>query len=159
MADSNIWQRSRRGRLRPVRKAPPLYRAGANGKRALQTGTNGFTCVVLGDTSLFADHSSLMWMRAIATHRSRRRWLNVYHERGLVRQQHRPICAGTGASKSLGEDLTTRSDLWTRREDHGISRHRRRGSDETYVVWPDTPYAHLMIPLTIQAAAWKESRT
>jgi hypothetical protein len=126
-----------------------------NGKRILQTGTNGFTCVVLGDMPVCADHNALVWMRAISTHGPPPDSVGFAYmldgDRGDSNTD--PYASGP-----------TATNHWVKTGPHvmifgpavktmGYPATADADPTKPYVMWPNTPYAHLMIPVTIQPAA------
>jgi hypothetical protein len=127
-----------------------------SGKRVLQTGTDGFTCVVVGgELPLCADRNALDWMRAIATHGSPPDGIGfAYMLAGDMGDSNtEPYAAGK-----------TESNHWVQTGPHvmifgpgvkamGYPAGADADPTKPFVMWPDTPYAHLMIPVAPPPAA------
>jgi hypothetical protein len=154
-SDTEYIAKIKAGAPAAVVQSATVIMVAKNGKRVLQTGSNGFTCVVLGDMPLCADRNSLAWMRAIAT--------------------HGPTPDSVGFTYMLDGDRgdsntdpyapgPTATNHWVKTGPHvmifgpavktmGYPATADADPTKPYVMWPDTPYAHLMIPVTIQPAA------
>jgi hypothetical protein len=155
ISDSEYIARIKAGAPAAVVQSATVIMVTKNGKRILQTGTNGFTCVLLGDMPLCADRNALVWMRAIATHGSPPDSVGFAYmldgDRGDSNTD--PYASGP-----------TATNYWVKTGPHvmifapavktmGYPATADADPTKPYVMWPDTPYAHLMIPVMTQPAA------
>lgn len=121
--------------------------------RTIQTGTNGFTCMMLDPgTPMCADENAMAWAHAYMMHAAPPNGVGfVYmlagdqgasdtdpYAKGPASGNHwvktgpHVMIVGPAAS-SMGYPATTDPD-----------------PTKPYVMWPGTPYAHLMIPVSTQ---------
>jgi hypothetical protein len=155
MSDPQYIARLKDGAPASVVQSATILVLSKNGKRILQTGTNGFTCVVVGDLPLCADRNALAWMRAIATHGAPPDSVGFAYR-----------LAGDSGDSNTDPFATgqTASNHWVKSGPHvmifgpnvktmGYPSASDADPAQPFVMWPDTPYAHLMIPVTVQPAA------
>jgi len=137
-----------------VVKGATVVRMNKDGSmRSLQTGNNGFTCMMVDQgTAGCADQNAVAWMRALMTHAAPPSSTGFMYMLGgdqgasntdpyataptatnhWVKTGPHVMILGP-AVKSMGYPMTTDPD-----------------PTKPYVMWPNTPYAHLMIPVTVQ---------
>jgi hypothetical protein len=137
-----------------VVKGATIVRMNKDGSmRALQTGSNGFTCMMIDQgTAGCADKNAMSWMRALMTHAA--------------------PPSSTGFMYMLGGDqgasntdpyatVPTATNHWVKTGPHvmilgptvksmGYPMATDPDPTKPYVMWANTPYAHLMIPVTVQ---------
>ena len=151
VSDSDYLARVMTAAPASVVKGATIVRMGDNGTmRTLQTGNNGFTCMIAGpDASMCADKNALAWLKAFITHTTPPPGVGLVYMLGgdkgasntdptataqtatnhwVVTGAH-VMLVGTGV-KSMGYPMTADAD-----------------PSKPYVMWADTPYAHLMIPV------------
>lgn len=122
--------------------------------RALQPGTNGFTCMIVdpaGDAGC-ADSNAMAWMKAIMTKAA------PPTSTGFMYM----LAGDNGASNTDPYAMAqTAGNHWVKTGPHvmilgpsvktmGYPMTADADPTKPYVMWPDTPYAHLMIPVTVQ---------
>jgi hypothetical protein len=136
-----------------VVKGATIVQMGDNGTmRTIQTGSNGFTCMLLGPQEpMCADNNAMAWMKAIMTHGT------PPETTGFVYM----LAGDEGASNSDPYARTqTAGNHWVKTGPHVMilgpsvkSMGYPMGLDpdpaKPYVMWPDSPYAHLMIPVSV----------
>lgn len=136
-----------------VVKGATIVKMGDNGAmRTLQTGSNGFTCMLLGPQEpMCADNNAMAWMKAILTHGT------PPATTGFVYM----LAGDEGASNSDPyARAQTADNHWVKTGPHvmllgpsvkGMGYPMGLDPDPTkpYVMWPDSPYAHLMIPVSV----------
>jgi hypothetical protein len=126
-----------------------IIQVGKSGKRVLQMGANGFTCAVSGEIALCADRNALAWMRAIGTHGVPPASVGFAY-----------MLAGDMGDSNTDPYATapTATNHWVKTGPHvmifapdvkAMGYPTTLDADPTrpYVMWQDTPYAHLMIPV------------
>lgn len=128
-----------------------VVRVGPKGTmRTLQTGTNGFTCMMAFNAPMCADRNAMMWAQALMTHAtppaatgfaymlagdSGTNNVDPYamgaqaHDHWVVQGPHIMIVGPSTAA--MGYPMTADPD-----------------NTAPYVMWANTPYAHLMIPVS-----------
>jgi len=119
--------------------------------RTVQTGTNGFTCMALDPkTPMCADKNAMAWAQALMTHAT------PPSSVGFVYM----LAGDDGASNTNPYDrAATANNHWVTTGPHVMIVGGSVGSmgypaaadaDPTkpFVMWANTPYAHLMIPVT-----------
>lgn len=122
--------------------------------RTVRPGTNGFTCMVLpgGDgTSMCADKNAMGWMSALMTHAAPPNTVGfVYMLAGD---------AGTSNTDPYAK-APTPTNHWVKTGPHvmivgpaaktmGYPAGDDADPTKPYVMWSNTPYAHLMIPVSM----------
>lgn len=121
--------------------------------RTLQTGTNGFTCMVAGASdAMCADSNAMGWARAWMTHSA------PPDKVGFVY-----MLAGDNGASNTDPYATaqTADNHWVKTGPHvmivgpsaktmGYPMTPDADPTKPYVMWAGTPYAHLMIPVSVQ---------
>lgn len=123
------------------------------GMRTVQTGTNGFTCMMLDPkAAMCADKNAMAWAQALMAHTA------VPSSVGFVYM----LGGDDGASNTNPYDTAqTATNHWVTTGPHVMIVGPAAGTmgypttadpDPTkpYVMWANTPYAHLMIPVATQ---------
>jgi hypothetical protein len=121
--------------------------------RTVQTGTNGFTCMMLDPTTpMCADKNAMMWAHALMTHAT------PPNSVGFVYM----LAGDNGASNTNPYDSTqTATNHWVKTGPHvmivgpaaatmGYPMAADANPTNPFVMWANTPYAHLMIPVSTQ---------
>jgi|SRR5579862_4367313 len=122
--------------------------------RTLQTGTNGFTCMVLdpaGDAGC-ADANAMAWMKALMTKAAPPATTGFMYM----------LAGDNGASNTDPYAMAqTAGNHWVKTGPHvmivgpsitsmGYPTTLDPDPTKPYVMWPNTPYAHLMLPVSMQ---------
>ncbi|MGC1380327.1 MAG: hypothetical protein WA814_04815 [Candidatus Baltobacteraceae bacterium] len=121
--------------------------------RVLQTGTNGFTCLLLDPTTpMCADQNAVAWMRALMTHATPPDGVGFVY-----------MLAGDDGASNTDPYATAQSSTnhWVKTGPHvmivgasvktmGYPMTVDPDPSKPYVMWPATPYAHIMIPVVVQ---------
>ena len=119
--------------------------------RSLQKGTNGFTCMVLPDgTPMCTDAGGMEWMHALMSHAAAPNKIGFMYM----------LNGDSGASNTDPYATGPKPDNhWVKTGPHvmilgpeaktmaGYPRSADADPTKPYVMWPDTPYEHLMIPV------------
>jgi hypothetical protein len=151
MSDSDYMAKVATGAPAAVVKNATVVRMGEHGAmQTLQTGTNGFTCMMIFGAPMCADRYAMLWAHALQTKTvppagtglvymlagdSGTNNVDPYamgadaHAHWVVQGPHVMI-VGTGVT-SMGYPMTADAD-----------------NTAPYIMWATTPYAHLMIPVT-----------
>jgi hypothetical protein len=122
--------------------------------RTLQPGTNGFTCMSPGHPAspMCADKNAMAWAEALANHAP------PPSSVGFVYM----LAGDNGASNTNPYDTAqTANNHWVKTGPHvmivgaavqtmGYPNTADPDTTKPYVMWPNTPYAHLMIPVATQ---------
>ncbi len=120
--------------------------------QTLQTGTNGFTCMVFGPDAGCADKNAMTWMNAYLTHTTPPPVVGFAYM----------LAGDSGASNTDPFSMTqTATNHWIVTGPHvmifgpfvktlGYPMTVDADPTKPYVMWADTPYAHLMIPVAVQ---------
>jgi hypothetical protein len=120
--------------------------------RTLQTGTNGFTCMVASGNAMCADSNAMAWARAWMTHSA------PPDKVGFVYM----LAGDNGASNTDPYATAPAADNhWVQTGPHvmivgataktmGYPATPDADPTKPYVMWAGTPYAHLMIPVSGQ---------
>lgn len=119
--------------------------------RSLQTGTNKFTCMLLPDgTPMCTDEAGMQWMHALMSHSAPASAVGFMYMLGGDAGASNTDPAATGP---------TSDNHWVKTGPHvmilgpavktmaGYPRTADPDPTKPYVMWPDTPYEHLMIPV------------
>jgi hypothetical protein len=123
--------------------------------KVLQTGSNGFTCLVSEDgTPLCADANGMEWMKAIGAKAT------PPNKTGFIYM----MAGDTGTSNH--DPYATDKSHWVQTGPHVMivgaaaldmasiyPRPMDPDPSQAYVMYPGTPYAHLMLPVDTQAEA------
>jgi len=118
--------------------------------RTVQSGTNGFTCMMLDPTTpMCADKNAMAWAAALMGHKA------PPTSTGFVYM----LAGDDGASNTNPYDAKpTASNHWVKTGPHvmivgptaatmGYPATPDADTSKPYVMWANTPYAHLMIPV------------
>lgn len=136
-----------------VKDATVVEMQSGGAMRTLRTGTKQFTCMVLpggGGTPMCADKNAMEWMHAMVTHAPPPNTVGFIYMLGgdegasntdptAMAQSATNHWVKTGphvmivgpVAKTMGYPMTAQPDV-----------------TKPYVMWPDTPYAHVMIPVS-----------
>ena|ERR1700727_270682 len=151
MSDADYMAKVATGAPAAVVHNATIVRMGDRGAmRVLQTGSNGFTCMVAFGAPMCADRYAMSWAHALQT--------------------KAPPPAGTGLIYMLaGDSGTNNADPYATGADAhahwvvtgphvmivgsgvtgmGYPAGADADNSSPYVMWPTTPYAHLMIPVS-----------
>lgn len=138
-----------------VIKGATIVQVGKDGSmRTLQTGTNGFTCMMLGPSeSMCADKNAMAWMHAMMSHSAPPDVVGFAYMLG----------GDEGASNTdpMAREKTA-DNHWVVTGPHvmifspstktmGYPMAADANASAPYVMWADTPYAHVMIPVAAAA--------
>lgn len=121
--------------------------------RTLQTGSNGFTCMVAADNdAMCLDNNALQWARAWMTHTTPPASVGFVY-----------MLAGDNGASNTDPYATAPADgnHWVRTGPHvmivgpsaatmGYPSSPDADPTKPYVMWSGTPYAHVMIPVSVQ---------
>lgn len=132
-----------------VVKSATIVSTDKNGTmRTLQQGTNGFTCMAMDGTPMCADKGAMLWMRAVMTHGT------PPNVAGFAYM----LAGDTGTSNTDPyAKARTADNHWVTTGPHvmifgpGVKSSGYPSTPDAdpakpYVMRPNTPYAHLMIP-------------
>lgn len=118
---------------------------------SLQSGTNGFTCMLMtGDLPMCADKNAMAWAHAMMTHTAPPDAIAFVY-----------MLAGDQGASNVDPMATaaTADNHWVKTGPHvmlvgpsvksmGYPMTADADPSHPYVMWANTPYAHLMIPVT-----------
>ncbi len=136
-----------------VKDATVVEMQKGGGMRTLRAGTNQFTCMVLpggGGTPMCADKNAMEWLHAMVTHAAPPNTIGFIYMLG----------GDEGASNTdPTATAQTATNNWVKTGPHvmivgpaaktmGYPMTAQPDPTKPYVMWPDTPYAHLMIPVS-----------
>lgn len=122
--------------------------------RTIQSGTNGFTCLLPGHPAspMCADKNAMAWAEALGKH------VAPPNNLGFVYM----LAGDNGASNTNPYDTAQTADNhWVKTGPHvmivgpsvatmGYPMTASADATKPYVMWANTPYAHLMIPVATQ---------
>ena len=136
-----------------VQGATIVQMQNGGGMRTVQAGTNGFTCMLVDHkTPMCADKNAMAWAQALMTHAAPPDSVGFVYMLG----------GDDGASNTNPYDTApTATNHWVTTGPHvmvvgpavktmGYPTTADAEVTKPYVMWADTPYAHLMIPVTTQ---------
>lgn len=140
-----------------VVKGATIVQMGKDGSmRTLQTGANGFTCMMVGPAdSMCADKNAMAWMHAMMSHSAPPNVVGFAYMLG----------GDEGASNTDPmAPAKTADNHWVVTGPHvmifspsvktmGYPMTADANASAPYVMWADTPYAHAMIPVAAAGAA------
>jgi hypothetical protein len=125
---------------------------GADGKMTmLRQGDNGFTCMNPDNSPMCADEGAMQWIRAWQGHGSPSKKLGFIY-----------MLAGDTGTSNTDPYATkeTPDNNWVKTGSHvmivgmeardmmqSYPHDAKPDTSKPYVMWPDTPYAHLMLPV------------
>ena len=154
MSDSDYTAKVMTAAPAPVVEGATIVEAQKDGSmRTLQKGTNEFTCMLLDlTTPMCADKNGVAWMAALMAHATPPDALGFVY-----------MLAGDGGTSNTDPYATsqTASNHWVKTGPHvmilgpsiktmGYPMTADPDPTKPYVMWPDTPYAHLMVPVSAQ---------
>lgn len=150
MSDSAYVAKVMTGAPAAVVKSATIVRINANGTmKTIQTGNNGFTCMLLDTTPGCADRNAVEWMHAMMTKAPPPSSVGFMYM----------LAGDDGASVTDPfARAATPTNHWVKSGPHvmilgpavktmGYPMTANPDTSKPYVMWPDTPYAHLMIPV------------
>lgn len=117
--------------------------------RMLQTGSNGFTCMLVGPDAMCADANAMLWAAALLKHTAPPAVTGFAYM----------LAGDNGASNTDPyARAATPDNHWVKTGPHvmivgaitksmGYPTTADADPTKPYVMWADTPYAHLMIPV------------
>jgi hypothetical protein len=122
--------------------------------RTIQTGTNGFTCMLAPPVGepMCADKNAMAWIQALVAHTAPPDGIGFVYMRA----------GDKGASNTDPyANSATADNHWAKTGSHvmivgasvktmGYPMTSDPDVTKPYVMWPETPYAHLMIPVSLQ---------
>jgi hypothetical protein len=134
-----------------VARSAAIVRMDQQGMRTLRQGNNEFTCMVLGDgTPMCGDAAAMEWGHALQTHAT------PPDKTGFMYM----LAGDTGTSNTNPyAEKQEPGNHWVKTGPHvmilgpvvktmaGYPRTADPDPTKPYVMWPDTPYEHLMIPV------------
>jgi hypothetical protein len=136
-----------------VKGATIIQMQKGGGMRTIQTGTNGFTCMMLDPkTSMCADQNAMAWTQALMTHAAPPDGVGFAYMLG----------GDDGGSNTNPYDTApSATNHWVTSGPHvmivgpavktmGYPMTADPDTTKPYVMWANTPYAHLMIPVVTQ---------
>jgi hypothetical protein len=154
MSDSDYIAKVNAAAPEPVVKGATIVEMQKGGTmRTVQLGGNGFTCMLLDPaTPMCADKNAMDWMHALITHAAPPDSVGFIY-----------MLAGDGGASNTDPYATgpASGNHWVKTGPHvmivgpsaktmGYPMTPDPDPTKPYVMWPDTPYAHLMIPVTLQ---------
>jgi len=121
--------------------------------RTVRTGTNQFTCMLLpggGGTPMCADKNAMQWLHAVVTHAPPPNVVGFIYMLGGDEGASNTDPAATAPSSS---------NHWVKTGPHvmivgaaattmGYPASADPDATMPYIMWPNTPYAHLMVPVS-----------
>ncbi|MGB8521178.1 MAG: hypothetical protein WCD38_13545 [Candidatus Tumulicola sp.] len=150
MSDSEYMAKILTAAPENVVKGATIVQMNADGSmRTLQTGTNGFTCMMLDVTPGCADQNAMAWMKALMTHSAPPDSVGFMYM----------LAGDSGASNTDPyARAQTATNHWVRTGPHvmvlgpavksmGYPMSVDPDPSKPYVMWADTPYAHAMLPV------------
>jgi hypothetical protein len=154
MSDSDYMAKIMTAAPAPVVKGATIVEVQKDGSmRTLQTGSNGFTCMFVGGDPMCADNNAMLWAHALMTHSAPPDTVGFAY-----------MLAGDNGASNTDPYATspTADNHWVKTGPHvmilgpaaktmGYPATVDPDPTKPYVMWPGTPYSHLMIPVTGQA--------
>jgi hypothetical protein len=117
--------------------------------KVLQQGSNGFTCMLAGPDPMCADGNAMKWAQAYLSHTTPPDTVGFVY-----------MLAGDSGTSNTDPYATakTADNHWVQTGPHvmivgsvvkgmGYPMSADANASGPYVMWPNTPYAHLMIPV------------
>ena len=130
----------------------------------LRKGSNAFTCMpdnpaTPGPDPMCMDQNALEWATAWIEHsriHRKARSGSCICWRAALMPQHRPVCQKPDANNNWVETGPHVMLVGAKGMIEGYPRAAKPDTSQPYVMWPDTPYEHLMIPVqAVPATAQK----
>jgi hypothetical protein len=153
MSDSDYMAKVATAAPAAVVKGATIVRMGDGGSmKVLQKGTNGFTCMLAGPDPMCADANAMKWAQAYLGHSTPPDVVGFVY-----------MLAGDSGTSNTDPyaHTATATNHWVQTGPHvmivgsvvktmGYPMAADATASGPYVMWPDTPYAHLMIPVAAQ---------
>ena len=152
VTDKELLDRLQGAAPSEVLKDATILNMGADGQmKTIQTGSNGWTCMDPGDAPMCADPGGMEWGKA-------------YMSKGPAPQKIGFIYMLRGDNGASNTDPyasgATPDNSWVKTGSHvmivgadaknmmqGYPREAKADPTKPYVMWPGTPYEHLMLPV------------
>lgn len=151
-SDTDYINQVMKGAPRSVVTSATIVQMNGKTMRTIQQGSNGFTCMVMPDTTpACADKNAMAWINAMMTHST------PPSSTGFVYM----LAGDPGASNTDPyAQKQTPTNHWVKTGPHvmivgptvstmGYPSSADPDVTKPYVMWPGTPYAHLMIPVSV----------
>jgi len=152
MSDSDYLAKVAMAAPAGVVKGATIVRMDGGSMKVLQQGTNGFTCMIAGPDAMCADANAMKWAQAYLGHTTPPDVVGFVY-----------MLAGDGGASNTDPYARTQTPTnhWVQTGPHvmivgsvvktmGYPMGANASASGPYVMWPDTPYAHLMIPVNPQ---------
>lgn len=151
-SDADLLTKLRAAAPAAVLQHATITNMGADGKmKVIQQGTNGWTCMDPGQEPMCADKAAMDWVKALMAKKSPPAALGFVYM----------LDGDNGVSNTNPYDTKETADNnWIKTGPHvmivggdvklmaqGYPRKAKGDPTEPYVMWPDTPYEHLMLPV------------
>ncbi len=152
MSDADYIAKTMTAAPDAVAKGATIVSMGEGGAmRTLQKGTNEFTCMIMpDDVPMCTDPAGMEWLHAVLTHAPPPDKVGFMY-----------MLAGDNGTSNVafGAKGPTPDNHWVKTGPHvmilgtpaktmaGYPRTLNADPTKPYVMWPDTPYEHLMIPV------------
>ena len=158
MSDEQLMQRLSTAAPAEVLDHASIMNMGHDGKmKVVRQGDNGWTCMDPGGAPMCADAAAMEWAQAWQTHGPAPQKLGFMYM----------LNGDTGASNTDPYAAKQTADNhWIRTGPHvmivgaeakpmfeAYPREAKADPNKPYVMWPGTPYEHLMLPVATGAAA------
>ncbi|HVN69043.1 MAG TPA: hypothetical protein VMU38_05290 [Candidatus Binatia bacterium] len=120
--------------------------------RTIQSGTNGFTCMMIDPTTpMCADKYAMSWMQALLTHGTPPEGVGfVYMLAGDDGASNTdPYAKGPTADNHWLKTGPHVMIVGTEAKSMGYPANADADATTPYVMWSQTPYAHIMIPVSV----------
>jgi hypothetical protein len=153
MSDSDYIAKVSTAAPAGVVKGATIVRMQPNGSmQVLQQGSNGFTCMLVGPDPMCADANAMKWAQAYLSHATPPDVVGFIYM----------LAGDSGASNTDPyAKAATPGNHWVQSGPHvmivgaavkgmGYPMADDANASGPYVMWPNTPYAHLMIPVSVQ---------
>lgn len=151
MSDADYMAKVKGAAPESVVSGATIIRMEKNGPmRTLQSGSNGFTCMVIGSDGMCADQNAMKWAQALMTHAAPPDGVGFVY-----------MLAGDNGASNTDPYATGQSadNHWVKTGPHvmvvgpsaktmGYPMGADADPTKPYVMWANTPYAHLMIPVS-----------
>lgn len=151
MSDSDYMAKVMTAAPAPVVKGATIVQMQKDGTmRTLQTGSNGFTCMVAAGNSMCLDNNAMQWAHAWMTHTTPPDSVGFVY-----------MLSGDNGASNTDPYATApaNGNHWVTTGSHvmivgppaktmGYPTTADADPTKPYVMWANTPYAHLMIPVS-----------
>jgi hypothetical protein len=154
MSDADYIAKASAAAPASVAKGATIVRMDGQGMRTLQTGSNGFTCMVVGPgDAMCADQNAMQWANAYLKHGTPPSNIGFVY-----------MLSGDNGASNTDPYATAQSpnNHWVKTGPHvmivgpmasnmGYPASPDPDPTKPYVMWAGTPYAHVMIPVSSSA--------